>query len=704
MIGYSKLSQRVALTALICCIFSIPVFADERAKDNAYETEAPPAGQADDGLATEERGDADIRTKTKEDTHTLVEAFAGYRFLQVDGSGGRAAEYDYLHSGPTFGGMYNRVGNDFNFLLDGNYLNDKDYFGDLLADYRGEYRFHLRTESLFHNLDHEKLEDKFSGTGYQSNDLDPGGHYGERVEQDEASFRYKLHNFPLHINLGYWRLLRDGSSQLRFSDTMFGYSGTNTVNAMARRLNQETHEGDFGFDAHLGFVDLVYTFQIREFNDNIATPTYNYTSRTPVDPANPALPGGLQQHNEDPDSRYIAHTVKIHTSLDGGIVGAASYSYGTRENRSTLTDIQGASQGRDTLQNAAGDFVYIPCKEFSLALKFRHQEIDRDNPATLFSLVDSSTLSIRPSLDTQRDTITATVSVRATNTLTFKGEYKGDFLHRDNTAFWNEPLAQVSQNLPENSSVHKGTVTVLSRPLKGLSLKAQYNYSVTDNPSYGNSFGEKHEGNLFASYNSPNRWGATANYRLARENNDQLTVSTFASTSFDPIANPITRNKSTDNATVSLWYTPIERLTISGSYGFLRAKTDQGVLFQDQPTAPPAAFANTNYTTQAQIYSLTGVFHYNKKLDLSMSLQQIYSFSDLSPESSDFANNGNTANIEQISNTKTVESSISFRAEYHFTKNFSSILDYSYRDYDEKIQRLFNGTVQSVSAYMSAKW
>ncbi len=183
---------------------------------------------------------------------------------------------------PPLAGCINRVGNDFNFLLDGNYLNDKDYFGDLLADYRGEYRFHLRTESLFHNLDHEKLEDKFSGTGYQTNDQDPGGRYGERVEQDEASFRYKLHNFPLHINLGYWRLLRDGSSQLRFSDTMFGYSGTNTVNAMARRLNQETHEGNFGFDAHLGFVDLVYTFQIRDFSDNIATPTYNYTSRTPL--------------------------------------------------------------------------------------------------------------------------------------------------------------------------------------------------------------------------------------------------------------------------------------------------------------------------------------------------------------------------------------------------------------------------------------
>jgi hypothetical protein len=702
LIGYGKLSQRVALTALICCIYSIPVFADERAKDNAYVTEAPPAVQADDGLATEERGDADVRTETKEDTHTLVESFAGYRFLHVDGVGGRAAEYDYLHPGPIFGGMFNRVGNDFKFALDGNYLNDKDYFGDLLADYRGEYRFHLRTESLFHNLDHEKLGHDFSGTRYQTIDQDPHGSYGERVEQDEASFRYKLHNFPLHINLGYWRLLRDGSSQLRFADTLFGYDGTNTVNAMARRLNQETHEGDFGFDAHLGFVDLVYTFQIRDFSDHIATPTYNYIARTPNDLSNPPIPGGLQQHNEDPDSRYIAHTVKLHTSLDGGIVGAASYSYGTRENRSTLTDIQGASQGRDTLQNAAGDFVYIPCKEFSLALKFRHQEVDRDNPATLFSLVDSSTLSVRPSLDTQRDTITATVSVRATNTLTFKGEYKGNFLHRDNTAFWNEPLAQVAQRLPENSTVHKGSLAIFSRPVKGLSLRAQYIYSATDNPSYGTSFGEKHEGQLFASYNSPNRWGATANYRIARESNDQLTVSTFASNTFDPIANPIARNRYTDNATVSLWYTPIEGLTVSGSYGFLRAKIDQGVLFQDQPTAPPAVFANTNYTTQAQIYSVSAVYRLAEMLDLSLALQQVRSFSDFAPESGNTTNN--IEQLTQLTRTRTVESSLSARAEYRLTKNFSCVLDYSYRDYDEKIQSLANGTVQTVSAYLRAKW
>ncbi|MGD0843185.1 MAG: hypothetical protein ABSA06_02320 [Geobacteraceae bacterium] len=711
MISYYRFFLMVAFTPLICGIFGAPVFAGEASQDGSVMTESSPAAETDDRSTSEGAGVEDTQGMSRADTHTLAEGFAGYRFLDVDRFGGRADEYDYLHSGPSLGGSINRLGDDLKFSLDGNYLNEKDYSGDLMTDYRGEYRFSLHTESLFHNLDHEQLGPDFVlGTNYQTRDQDPGGVYGVRVEQDQAAFRYKLHNYPLHINLGYWRLLRDGTSQLRFSDTMFEYSGTNAVNAVARRINQETHEGNFGIDAHLGFVDLVYNFQIREFGDNVATPVYSYVGRTPVDPTNPPLLPGSEQHNENPDSRYLAHTVKLHTSLDGGIVGAASYSYGIRENRSTLSDVQGANRGRDTLQNAAGDFIYIPCKEFTLALKVRHQEVDRDNPAMLFDLPAASTINVRPSLDTQRDTVTATVSIRATNTLTFKGEYKGDFLHRDNAQFWNAPLAQVTQNLPDNSTVHKGTVAVLSRPLKGLRLKAQYIYSATDNPSYGTSFGEKHEGELFASYNSPNRWGATADYRLTRESNDGIVDATFAHTvttpptTFISFDNPTFRNRDTDNATLSLWVSPFDRFTLSGSYGFLRARTGQGVLFADLATAPPAAFANTNYTTQAQIYSLTGVYNFNERLDFSLAWQQIFSFSVFSPDIIAFSPTSSTANIQGISQTRTVESSLSARAEYRLTKNFSCVLDYSYRDYDEKIQSLANGTVQTVSAYMRAKW
>jgi predicted porin len=113
-------------------------------------------------------------------------------------------------------------------------------------------------------------------------------------------------------------------------------------------------------------------------------------------------------------------------------------------------------------------------------------------------------------------------------------------------------------------------------------------------------------------------------------------------------------------------------------------------------------FANNNYTTQAQIYSISAVYRLAEMLDLSLALQQIRSFSDFATESGNTANN--IVQLTQLTRTRTVESSLSARAEYRLTKNFSCVLDYSYRDYDEKLQSLANGTVQTVSAYLRAKW
>jgi hypothetical protein len=309
------------------------------------------------------------------------------------------------------------------------------------------------------------------------------------------------------------------------------------------------------------------------------------------------------------------------------------------------------------------------------------------------------------------------MSVRATDLLTFKGEYKGDFLHRDNVVFWDRPIAKVSQDLPENSATNSGTVAVLSRPLKGLRLKAQYGYSVVNNPSYGIDFGEKHEGQLFASYNSLNRWGATVNYRIAREDNDQLERSTIPhqvvippnTFNFVQIDNPINRRRDSDAATASIWFTPTDSLTLGASYSFLRANIDQGVLFEVLAQAPPVALGTTSYTTQAQIYALSASYRLNEKVDLSVAVQQVRSFSDFSPDFVNFGNNRDTSGIEGITRTETVESSLSARAEYQLMKHLSCILDYSYRDYAEKTPglfngALFNGTVQTVMAYVSTKW
>ena len=133
--------------------------------------------------------------------------------MTVNNFGGRAAEYEYLHSDPVFGGYANYLGVNNKFALEGKFLNDKDFRGELSYDYKGTYRFNLRTDSLFHNLDHERfLFPSFilNGNAYIPVDVDPGAAYGIRVQQDLAEFRYKFPLFPVHVNLGYWRIARSG--------------------------------------------------------------------------------------------------------------------------------------------------------------------------------------------------------------------------------------------------------------------------------------------------------------------------------------------------------------------------------------------------------------------------------------------------------------------------------------------------------------
>lgn len=678
------------ITALALAILmpsASPASADDAADGIAV-------GKADAATAAPE----EVLSEAKVKTRNVASAFAGYRFLQIDSFGGRAAEYEYLHSSAVGGALFDSLGKDLKFSLEGAFLNDKDYHGDLLTDYKGLYRFHLRTESLFHNLDHEQLfTPAFTSQGIQnqSNDLNPADRYGIRVEQDLAQFRYRLRDYPVHLNLGYWRLAKEGNSQLRFADHAFQSptGGANTIFSRTRRIDRQTHEASIGLDSHLGPVDLIYDFKIREFDDRVATPRDNFVERRNFSNAL-VRSGGLQEHNEDPESRFHSHTVKLHTSLTGGIVGAASYTFGRRESLSNLEDVIVAERSRDTLHNAAGDFVYTPCKEFSLALKYRRQEVDRDNPATISSAFSATTeQTVRASIDTVKDVALATVSFRPTNLLSFKGEYKGEFQQRENAELW--------QDLAASSDTHRGTFSILSRPLKGLRIKALYSYSTTNRPDYGNSFAEKHEGQFLATYNSLNRWGFTANCRIAEESNDQIGITVFLPPAFQAESLELARGreKSSTSTFASVWVTPLDRLTITGSYGLLRNKTDQALLF-DSSSSDQAV---TNYAAQAQVYSISSVYRLDERLDLSLALQQVRSFSEMEPESKTVGG-VDTSGIKEISRARTVESSVSARADYHLTRNISCALDYSYRDYDEKNSASSDGTVQTVMARLAAKW
>ena len=636
----------------------------------------------------------------------------GYSLISVDGYGGRASEYGFLHSSRSGGLFYRSLEKDGNFELEGNFLNEHDYHGDLLVDYQGDYRLHLRTESLFHNTDRELLfsppftSSQSSGApASYSASQDPPANYGVSVTQDLAEFRYRLHNFPLHVNLGYWRLVKEGTVQQRFADVAFE-GASNTVYARGRALEHQTQEGHLGLDAHLGWVDLIYDFRVRVFEDRQATPRDPYAVRNLA-----GAPDQLLQHNEDPDSRFLSHTVKLHTSLAGGIVGSASYSIDQRENLSRLTDTSGAKYSEVVLQNLAGDFVYTPCKEFSLALKYRRQQLDNGDRGPIVSsnvnLLPQAQLA-KPPVDSTKDIALATLSFKPAKELTVSGEYRGEVLTRNHVS---ELPSTTTWALPEDSATQKGSLALLYHPSKGIRVTAKYSYQTTDHPSYGTSFQQKHEGQFLATYTTA-RWGATANLTARREWNDQVEHFFVDAPFADPVSYtasaPLSRDRATENANLGVWFTPMARVTLSANYAYLHNRVNQGILFTgvdlNQLADPPTA---ANFTTRSQVYGVNASCAATEKLDLSLMLQQIRSGSSFTPQDAVFTvAPGDTSGIQEITRQDTVISSASARGEYRFTRLLSGSLEYTLQDYNEKnpVYSAYNGTVHAVVAYLSAKW
>jgi hypothetical protein len=690
------------ISPLICLLLAQGAAAADRELWEAAQEPDTPVVVADSAT----RGEEERQVEPLEQKG----GFLGYSFIDTNGYGGRAFEYGYLHSSRSLGLFYNRLEKDSNLDLGGSFLNENDYHGDLLFDYRGDYRLHLRTESLFHNTDRELLFSPNFKTGRTDSPTqadylavqDPPVDYGVSVVQDSADFRYRLHNYPLHVNLGYWRFVKEGTIQQRFADTAFEGS-PNTVYAQPRKIDWQTQEGRVGADAHLGPVDLIYDFKVRVFGDRQPIPVWNYIPRNDIHGA-PSNVGGIQQHNEEPDSRFFSNTVKLHSSLAGGLVTGASYSIENRENTSALTDTSGAKHMSVNLQTVAGDLVYTPVKEYTFSLKYRHQDLDNGNRGLVLNSDFANPLQIvKPPIDSVKDRITATLYYKPRRDLSVTGEYRGEFLTRDHVSAL---PTMVTWALPESTDTHVGSLAVHYRPVKGLRMDARYSYTSTDHPSYGESFQKMHQGTLLTTYSRSNSWGATANVVIRRDWNNAVRHY-LINFPLDPLGYtpfPLTsRERSTENGTVSGWVVPFPKMTLSVNYSYVQSTVDQAVLFT---TVVTGSEAGSQFNTRSHVFGVNAAYAAAENLDLSLMLQQVRSISDFDPQLVFFSPNSDTSRIQDISRQHTIISLLSARGEYRFAKWISSNLEYSVRNYDEKnpVYSAYNGTVHAILATVAAKW
>jgi hypothetical protein len=374
-----------------------------------------------------------------------------------------------------------------------------------------------------------------------------------------------------------------------------------------------------------------------------------------------------------------------------------------RENLSRLTEVSGIKHATTTLQNAAGDFVYTPCKEFSLAVKYRRQELDNGNRGALTSVnFVTPVQTVKPPVDSTRDVVLVNLSLRPVAGVSLTGEYRGQVQKRQHVS---DIPTLGTWALPETSSSQRGALAVLYRPVKGFRVTGKYSFESTDHPAYGTSFEQRHEGQFLASYTAA-RWGASANLTARHESNDSIEHFLVNFPFTDPVsytvAPSVARDRGTENSSLSFWVVPFESLTLSGNYAWLHTSVNQGVMFTGVGSP---SLAGSNFSTRSQVYGVNAAYEASPALGLSLALQQIRSQSAFSPDAVSFTA-GSTAGIRELTRQDTVISSASARGEYRFTPQFSGSLQYSVQDYNEKNPALqgYDGTVRAAVAYLTGKW
>jgi len=605
--------------------------------------------------------------------HSSASIYSGYHFISPDDATALANPYGVNRSGANVGFVAAIMGHELKLRADGQFLHADDYQSELFLDYLSIFHLELEGQSLHHNLSHHELQPSFTSsaapsTTYNTMPTTNPRELGVTSRQERADLRVRLGHFPGHLSLGYWRFAQAGYDQLVVSDYQWAQP-INTFYDITRRIDQETHQGQLGLDANLGPVGLAYSFNIRDFSNNAPLINLPFTIAVPA------------------ESRVTSHSVKLFSNLSGGLTAAAAYSITQRENTSQRSDLTRSSQPQDTIQQVSGDLAYTPFRQLTMALKYRHHELDRETPATVTT--SGGTSLVRPGTSSVRDSLSLTSVWRPDRQLTLRGEYRAEAISRDNV--WSSMTATTSQTVSDTSNqLHSATIAALWRPWRATRINASYSYSTNNRPVSLYDYDRRHSGNLLADWSASGRWGLNLHYRATADRNRQTSSTAWYPNQTTSLVTP--RNSLIQSAGSSIWFSPLQRLVLTANYGLLAFDAEQALLL----TPSASSYLTGSYVSRGHVYGLNGVYALNDQWDISAGLQQTRS-------SARFSMPSTVPAIGAYTRLDTTESSATARVDWRFAKQFGCMLDYRFSAYRAD-DRQYNGDIHSTTVALTAHW
>jgi len=374
-------------------------------------------------------------------------------------------------------------------------------------------------------------------------------------------------------------------------------------------------------------------------------------------------------------------TIKVHTSHTGRIAAAVTYSAGDRKNKD--------SGAKADFTNAAGDISWIPTKDVTVAVKYRHYEVDASNPDTVSSvgLFGPTTYAVRNAINYQKDILTGLVRYRATKDLTVRGELGFENLNRDvwtgdPSGSWalddkvKKTLARLGATyLLTNRIMLRGDLSRQSATVPANSV--DYTYPETSD-----------QARLTVTW-VPKPWlNMLVSGSTVREERSALNA---------PFADKRTAER--DRLLGSFTFLVGKATSVTPSYSFFQNKQNGPIAYTD-PTTAITAETGVPYADTAHVAALTVSHSMSDSLVITADVGKSWSRGS-------WQNTGVVAGsdgIADLTNVKLVQTTASADVAVMVSKALGYNLRYQIRRLDDKLDDTQDGTNQIALATLTLKW
>lgn len=652
----------------------------------------------------------------------------GYRGVAYDWLG-RSREYAAVESGMIGALKVAHWEKGFGYSVLGEYKAATEYALEGELNYKGVVRAWLSNEKLQHNLDHYAVvpdaytvaPHPYAGSRWiDGGDRNPGAKYQLEVEQSRVKLKVKPTDYPAHVSLEAWRLERTGEKGLRYLDKSRQTGdpagagspcGQCHVVSRTQTVDHRIDELRGTIDAHLGYVDVILEQLYREFSDEAGPPRDNFGELG----GGSLRTAGTWSHDVAPASRFYASTLRLHSSLSGGLTSAASFTYGKRENRQTLPDVGGIAAESEFLKSAV-DLGWIASSAWAFNLHYRWLDLDNSNSRTLTnaSAGAGQSVQVRPALDQQHAQYRAILTHRPCARTTLKWTYTHEHRARNNTT--DDPTNPWLWQLPAEENDNRYRMEMLVRPLEHgrMKVNAWYEYQEVDDVAYGNSAKERQEAFLGISLQPAPHWGALFNLQAAETSNDDfaLALANETATGPDYQSYRLQRDQRRVRLNGALWGNLTPALTVGTRGGWMKDAMEQDLLFGSRWNPDPLSNAvvlarSADARQQVSFVNLYGSWTVSEALSAHLEARHIRSHFKFDPDFPDMIVDAlpvSADGLGAVSSFTVYQTGASAGLDWKPVENWTWTGRYTYDDYESRDSGLYQGTVQSVMLSLARSW